>query len=302
MSSARRSVPAVAVLLVSSLGSLPAFSQSTQFLNMEARSLHPLSLSPSTNPCSGNSNRSLPALHGGIPKGDNPSAPCDGSMSNAPSPAAMAVAPCNPLTQAAIPCSASSDVVRDDLNTMGKQGQKILLARERVLEILQTDNACTEWYRSKDENPAATFRTLTFSLDHQGETYARRLNDTGEINLIRSPYVASVMQAEGPHATVTINANGGFFFPITNVIVDRSEGGPLNFRGAQPLHVGPYTGGTFRAQVLALLHEFGHVIDLLPTDRDDYQGKSRQNSLEVLRFCRAEVESKEAPRTFFASR
>jgi hypothetical protein len=192
--------------------------------------------------------------------------------------------------------------VRDDLNTMGKQGQKILLARQRVLEILQTNNACTEWYRTKDDDPAATFRTVTFSLDHQGEAYARKLNGPGETDVIRSPYVASVMQGEGPHATVSINANGGFFFPITNVVVDRWEGGPLNFHGSQPLHVGPYPGGTFRAQVLALLHEFGHVIDLLPNDRDDYQGKSRQNSLEVLRFCRAEVESREAPKTFFASR
>jgi hypothetical protein len=302
MYSARRSVPAVAVLFVATLGSLPAFSQSSQFLNLEARSLHNPSLSSSPIACSGNSNRSLPALHGGIPKGDNPSAPCDGSMSNAPSPAAMAVAPCNPLTQATIPCSASSDPVRDDLNTMGKHGQKILLARERVLEILQTNNACTEWYRSKDADPAATFRTLTFSLDRQGESYARKLNEPGETDVIRSPYVASVLQGEGPRATVTINENGGFFFSIANVIVDRWESGPFGFRGSHPLRVGPYAGGTFRAQVLSLLHEFGHVIDLLPTDRDDYHGKSRHNSLEVLRFCRAEVESKEAPRTFFASR
>ncbi len=185
---------------------------------------------------------------------------------------------------------------------MGKQGQKILLARQRVLGILQTENACTEWYRSKDPDPAATFRTLTFSLDHQGEAYVRKTYEPGEMDLIRSPYVASVVQGGGPYATVTINVNGGFFYATATVLKSRKDGGPLYFQGARVLRVGPYSGGTLNAQVVALLHEFGHVIDLLPRDWDDYEGKSQQNTAEVLRFCRAEVESKETQNTFLASR
>src|SRR6266576_866729 len=55
------------------------------------------------------------------------------------------------------------------------------------------------------------------------------------------------------------------------------------------------------AQILALLHEFGHLVDLLPTDEGDQDGKSVQNTSEVLRFCRAEVEYK-ARRGRFLSR
>ena len=192
--------------------------------------------------------------------------------------------------------------MRDDLNTMGKQGQKILLARQKVLEILQAENACTEWYRSKDADPATTFRTLTFSLDHQGESYALKTNEPGELDLIRSPYVASVMQGEGRDATVTINVNGGFFYPMASVLKSHKDGGPLNFQGVRLLHVGPYAGGTLKAQVVTLLHEFGHVANLLPPDWDDHEGKSRQNTDEVLRFCRGEVESRETPNPFLASR
>jgi hypothetical protein len=192
--------------------------------------------------------------------------------------------------------------VRDDLNTMGKQGQKILLARQKVLEILQTENACREWYRSKDADPAATFRTLTFSLDRQGEGYVRHTNEPGEMNVFRSPYVARVMQGQGPYDTVTINVNGGFFYPVATVLKSGKDGGPLYFQGPRLLRVGLYTGGTLKAQVVALLHEFGHAIDLLPPDWDDYEGKSQQNTAEVLRFCRSEVESRETQNAVMASR
>jgi hypothetical protein len=80
------------------------------------------------------------------------------------------------------------------------------------------------------------------------------------------------------------------------------EGGPLSFRGARYLKVGPYGGNTLQAQVVTLLHEFGHLLSLLPTDKGDYEGKSVQNTMEVLRFCRAQVESKDRRSAFSASR
>lgn len=210
--------------------------------------------------------------------------------------------PCNLATQAVHPCSASSDIVRDDLNTMGKQGQIILRAREKVLEILQAENSCSAWYRTKDPEPAATFRTLTFALDRNGDVYVRAIPESGGILLMRNPYVASVLQGGGVNSTVKINMNSAFFFPMGTVVDDRFEGGPISFRGTRPLQVGPYSGGSFRAQVVALLHEFGHVIDLLPVDHDDYEGRSRQNTAEVLNACRAQVESKEKPHALLASR
>ena len=298
MYTARKAVQAVVVLLVSSVVSAPAFSQSSRSASAEAPSVR-LWLSLSDRPCSLHSDFPLAALAGDIPVFGNSLSPCGSPMPVADHPALSA--PCNLATQSTHPCSASSDVVRDDLNTMGKRGQSILRARDKVLEILQTENACSDWYRSKDANPAATFRTLTFALDRDSDVYARMTLEAGGIQLIRNPYVARVLQAGGASSTVTINVNSAFFFSMANVADARFEGGPVILHGARPIQVGPYSGGSFHAQVLALLHEFGHVIDLLPVDHDDYEGKSRQNTEEVLHACRAQVESKEK-HTFLASR
>lgn len=300
MYATRRGVQAVVALLLSSAASAPAFSQSSRFLSAEAHSVRLLGLSSSAHPCSLPSDSPLAALSGDISLSVNSLASCGFAVPAPDRPAPAA--PCNLATQTVHPCSASSDMVRDELNTMGKQGQSILRARDKVLEILQTENVCSAWYRTKDPGSAATFRTLSFALDRDGDIYVRMIPEPGGVQLIRNPYVAKVLQAQGPNATVTINVNGAFFFSMGTVVDDRFEGGPVSFRGTRPLQVGPYTGGSFRAQVLALLHEFGHVIDLLPTDHDDYEGRSRQNTAEVLHACRAQVESKEKPRTFLASR
>lgn len=300
MYTARRSVQAVVALVLSGVVSAPTFSQSARFLGVEAHSVRLLGTSLPAHPCSLRSDSPLAALSGDIPLSGNSASSCgfQAPPADRPSPSA----PCNLVTQSTHPCSASSDIVRDDLDAMGKQGQIILRARDKVLEILQTENACSAWYRAKDPNPAATFRTLTFALDRDGDIYVRTTPEAGGIQLIRNPYVASVEQAGGINSTVTINVNSAFFFSVANVVDDRFEGGPLSFRGSRPINVGPYTGGTFRAQVVTLLHEFGHVIDLLPIDHDDYEGKSRQNTAEVLLACRAQVESKEKPRALLASR
>ncbi len=303
MYTARRSVQAVVVaLLVSGVVSLPVFSQSARFLSVEERPLHLLRLSSPANPCSDNSKRASSLPHEDTSRIDSSLSPCDRPISSTSGQMPVTVVPCNSSTQAGISCSASIDAVRDDLNAMGKHGQTILRARDRVLQILQSENACTAWYRTKEPDPAAVFRTLTFALDRNGEAYVQRTPESGATQLIRNPYVARVMQAEGPNSTVTINVNGAFYFPMATVVEERFEGGPGSFGGALPIRVGPYAGGTFRAQVVTLLHEFGHVIDVLPEDGGDIEGKSRQNTSNVLRACQAEVESKDKPRTLSASR
>jgi hypothetical protein len=184
---------------------------------------------------------------------------------------------------------------------MGKGGQKISRAREKVLEILGTENACSAWFRGKDANPAATFRTLRFELDLHGEEFIRESRDMGALNLFRSPYVAKVMQGDGAYGRITINTNGAFFSAARQVLEVNKEGGPASMRGTRLLHVGPYGGDTLPAQAVTLLHEFGHVIDLLPTDEDDVEGRSVQNTHEVLRYCSAELDSLPKRSTFSAS-
>src|SRR5260370_1397401 len=189
MHSAPWSVPAVALLFVSSLCSVATYSQPSQFLGREAGSLRFTSLSAATKPCE----RSLDSAPAAPPADTSRAAGAIATCDRSPEKDLPPV-PCNPMIRTAAGCAGSGDSVRDDLNTMGKPGQKILLARQKVLEILRTENACTEWYRSKDADPAATFRTLTFSLDRQGEAYVRHTNESDGMNVFRSPYAASVMQ------------------------------------------------------------------------------------------------------------
>ncbi|PYU43642.1 MAG: hypothetical protein DMG53_17805 [Acidobacteria bacterium] len=176
---------------------------------------------------------------------------------------------------------------------MGKTGQKILRARDRVLEILQTENACSAWFREKDSHPADTFRTLSFEVDRHGEEFVQESTDpVDNATIFRNPYVAKVFQGDGRYATITINTNGAFFYPMSVVVQVWKEGVVVSHRGPRPTNVGPYPGDTRKAQVLVLLHEFGHVLDLLPADGNNVEGKSVENTNEVLRFCRAEIESK----------
>ena len=207
-------------------------------------------------------------------------------------PAAMLVRkPCEPANRAGTACEEAKDGVQSDLETMGKAGQKILRAREKVLEILGTENGCSAWFRSKDSNPAATFRTLRYELDLHGEEYIRESRDEGPLNLFRNPYVARVVQGDGAYGTITINPKGAFFAVMARVFEVKREGGPASMRATRLLRVGPYDGDTLAAEVVTLLHEFGHVLNILPSDQDDVEGRSVRNTYEVLRNCRAELDS-----------
>jgi hypothetical protein len=210
---------------------------------------------------------------------------------------------CSAVTRAPADCGAREDPVRAGLEAIGKDGGKILRARERALEILESDNACTGWYREKDANPATTFRTLSFALDRNGEGDVRESPGPESLKIFRSPYVARVIQADGTYATITINAHGAFFASVARVVEVGGEGGPFNtMRAPRQLYVGPYAGNTLAAQVVTLLHEFGHLVDLLPSDEHDQDGKSVHNTDVVLQHCRAEIESRPKRNALIATR
>jgi hypothetical protein len=213
-----------------------------------------------------------------------------------------AVNPCNATSAVRTGCEMPKDVVQADLDAMGGAGQKIARAREKVLEILQSENACKAWFQEKDPNPAATFRSLNYELDRKGDELILESKDLSPLIVYRNPYVAWVYQGDGPSATVTLNAHGAFFRSDARVVELRREGGPAILRGLRSINVGRYAGNTLPAQILALLHEFGHVLNLLPEDFQNVDGKSVQNTNEVLRYCRSEVESKVRRSALSASR
>jgi hypothetical protein len=288
MYSTRRSILAVALLFImSSLSGTAAFPQAVKFIGRAADPLPLANLPLGRAPCKRDSGSAVSAPCAATSANGDVKSPCDTPPVIVPS-----VNPCNAPSPAQMGCHAPRDLVQEELATMGKPGQKILRARERVLEILQTENACSAWFREKDSNPADTFRTLKFEVAGKGEEFVLESKDQDNMIIFRNPYVARVFQGDGRYATITINTNGAFFYPMAGVVELLKEGGPMSRRGPRLTNVGPYAGDTRHAQVLVLLHEFGHVLDLLPVDENNVDGKSVQNTNEVLRFCRAEIESK----------
>jgi hypothetical protein len=182
------------------------------------------------------------------------------------------------------------DPLQAELAAKGKEGATIEQARDRVLEILQSENSCSAWYRQKTILPAATFRTLNFAVDRKGPEWIVEWRENASLVHDKYPYVASVVQEAGEHAVVTINATGAFFHSTAVLRDDQPPPGSSRLLGFRPLRVGPYPGNSLAAQVLSLLHEFGHVVGLLPLDFGDVGGKSMENTREVLRHCRAQID------------
>jgi hypothetical protein len=172
-----------------------------------------------------------------------------------------------------------------------KDASKISQAREKVLEILRSPSACSEWFESRDARPAQTFETLTMEVDQRGPQEIFESSTNNGTMIVHQPYVASVIQGGGAYAAITINKGGAFYRSELRVLKVGADGGPYLFDGMRPLTVGSYVGDTLAARVVTLLHEFGHVIDLLPQDGDGLDGSSLRNTNEVLRHCRAEVDA-----------
>jgi hypothetical protein len=214
-------------------------------------------------------------LHCGTPPADIPDSP-----------------PCAPGSALGSGCRSSGDSAPHSApDSFGKNGQSIFGARARVLEILEAGNACTAWFRDREPNPARLFRTLSFTVDSKAIAYVIERRDTDNSGFFVSPYVATVVQDGGEFQSVSLNAAGAFFRPSATLVRLPKEGGPLQFRGARMLKVGPYMGSTVEAQITTLLHELGHVTGLLPLDTNDANSQSTSNTREVLRHCQPEIES-----------
>jgi hypothetical protein len=292
MYSAHRSILAVALFFISSFSGTTAFPQAAKSIRNAAEPPPLANASAIRALCIGPSERPPVTPYPAAAASSDADSPCDTPPVIVPSMIAPSVSPCNPSSPAQPGCNPPRDLVQEYLESIGKPGRKILRARERVLEILETENACSAWFRKKDPNPADTFRTLSYVVDRQGEEFILESKAPDNVTIFRNPYVAKVFQGDGRYATITINAKGAFFSPIANVVEVSREGGPVSDRRPRVTDVGPYAGDTMHAQVLVLLHEFGHVLDLLPADENNVDGKSVHNTSEVLRFCRSEVESK----------
>jgi len=188
---------------------------------------------------------------------------------------------------------ANEDPVLEELKAMGEQGLVIERAREEVLEILEGRSRCAAWFQQAEPDAARKFRSLRYTIDESGPQYSLNLQNAAGGWLYQQPYVASSIEDASPGSTITINGKGAFFQLRSGVRMVRKDGGPGGLSASQLLHLDLYLGGTVDAQVTALLHEFSHVVGLLPVDGGSGFGAelSTQNTQIVLRHCRAEVEA-----------
>lgn len=199
--------------------------------------------------------------------------------------------PCGSIGTPAEGFSGEDERIQRTLLAMGKQGETISRVREQVLNILQTENGCTAWFQEADADPAGTFRSLDFVLEENGPSYIFAKKETGQAEIFKHPRVASSTQNTGRNTTILLNANGAFFKRASAVLEQDRKGGPLQPGGMHELRVASYAGNSARAQITALLHEFGHIIGRLPEDDDSWDGQSALNTAEVLRHCRSEIRS-----------
>jgi hypothetical protein len=183
-----------------------------------------------------------------------------------------------------------AEVVPGERLLSGKEGAEIRRAREEVLAILSEPNACSTWFAGKDQAAESTFASLSFLVDRQGPESVFGWENRS-LMIIRQPYVASATQDGGAYTEITINANGAFYRALARFQKLSAEGGPPLSITEHWLTVGPYAGNTLEARILTLLHELGHIVGLLPPDADDLDRKSVQNTNEVLRHCRPQIEA-----------
>ena len=186
----------------------------------------------------------------------------------------------------------NEDAVLEELTAIGERGLIIERARQEVVEILEGHNRCAAWFVQAEPDAARKFRSLRYAIDESGPQYALKIQNSAGQWLYQQPYVASSIENASAGSTITVNGKGAFFQLRAGVRIVPKDGGPGGLSTSQLLHLDLYVGGTPGAQVLALLHEFSHVVGLLPADGESVSGQelSTQNTQIVLQHCRAQVE------------
>jgi len=180
-----------------------------------------------------------------------------------------------------------ADPVTAELISFGNRAPVISQARSAVLAILTAQNSCSAWFRSAEPEAAEKFRSLRFAVDYSGSPDIVRVESWERNPVYYQPYAARTGQNVGWGSTITLNDKGAFFrnsAPI-RIDVDSLRHGYAGI--SKRLFVGDFSGATREVQILTLLHEFGHVVDLLPVDAGVAAGPqiSTRNTELVLRHC-----------------
>lgn len=186
---------------------------------------------------------------------------------------------------------ATLDGVAKELLARGKTGLAVQQVRSEVLALLSETNSCSDWFLSAEPAAQEKFRSLHFDIDPAGSSEILKIEGAQARTDYYHPYVARTRQAVGLGSTITLNANGAFF-KASAYVRDLSHPGERNsFVTFRALLVGNYSGGSPEARLLTVLHEFGHIVDLLPVDFGEPSAAflSVQNTAVVLHHCNSQI-------------
>ena len=186
----------------------------------------------------------------------------------------------------------AEDPVEAELAAMGSDGMLIAGARQQVLEILREGNSCSGWFAQEEPNPAVKFASLHFQSDAAGSSFSLGDFDAVSFSIVQ-PYVARAQESVGSGSMITLNAHGAFFQQRAGMMFRLPGSTPHSGPTISMLHVGDYQGGSLKAQVATLLHEYAHIVGLIPVDtgRPDGAQLSTQNTETVLRHCRKQIDA-----------
>ena len=192
---------------------------------------------------------------------------------------------------------ASLDPAAEAIVTLGSYSPAILQARTEVLSMLTEPSSCSAWFQTADPQVAEKFRSLVFAVERAGPSEVLKLTSGQDGASYYQPYVARTGQNVGWGSTITLNDNGAFFQHMARVHVVTSRDDVGYLASYQSLAVGGYAGATLPARTLTLLHELGHVVNLLPLDLGVPSGPSIsvQNTEKVLRYCGAQIRAHKKP-------
>ncbi len=183
-----------------------------------------------------------------------------------------------------------ADPVEKELLDLGHFGESIQNVRAEMLGLLSEESSCSAWFRAAEPEAAAKFRSLRYAMDLAGPGEILRIQESPDLVVIQ-PYVARTGQNVGQGSTITLNANGAFFQELARVRTRHSANDVTFENRYRPLVVGNFSGGSPAARLLTLLHEFGHVIDILPIDAGVPAGPmlSVRNTETVLSHCGSQI-------------
>jgi hypothetical protein len=184
-----------------------------------------------------------------------------------------------------------ADPVDHELVGLGRNGEAIQHVRAEVIALLSEENSCSAWFRTAEPEAVAKFRSLRFAVDSAGPADVLKLDSWPDPDIVLQPYVARTGQNVGWGSTITFNANGAFFREVAYFRIRR---GPADLPYEKPFHplvVGNFAGASPGARILTMLHELGHVLDMLPIDSGIRGGPvlSVHNTQAVYNRCGSQI-------------